>query len=75
VKATDGKTVVRIHNTNTKKLIVAHVPVRDGDAVVDGELRAGRRSRPRGAITLDFLEPGRRGHRPAATHGQRARAD
>ena len=37
VKAANGKTIVRIHNTNTKKLIVAHVPVRDGDAVVDGD--------------------------------------
>jgi len=58
VKAADGKTIVRIHNTNTKKLIVAHVPVRDGDAVVDGDFElagvAGRGAR----ITLDFLEPG-----------------
>ena len=58
VKAANGKTIVRIHNTNTKKLIVAHVPVRDGDAVVDGDFElagvAGRGAR----ITLDFLEPG-----------------
>ncbi len=26
VQAADGETVVRIHNTNTKKLIVPHVP-------------------------------------------------
>ncbi|HET7876371.1 MAG TPA: PrpF domain-containing protein, partial [Methylomirabilota bacterium] len=32
-----GETLVRIHNTNTKKLIVAHVPVTDGEAAVEGD--------------------------------------
>ena len=58
VKAAEGKTIVRIHNTNTTKLIVAHVPVRNGDAAVDGDFElagvAGRGAR----ITLDFLDPG-----------------
>ena len=30
VRAQEGETVVRVHNTNTKKLIVVHVPTRDG---------------------------------------------
>src|SRR5262244_1094990 len=58
VKAVEGETLVRIHNTNTKKLIVAHVPVRDGEAAVEGDFElpgvAGRGAR----IALDFLDPG-----------------
>ena len=55
VRATEGVTRVRIHNTNTKKLIVAHVPVEDGEAAVGGDLElagvAGRGAR----IALDGL--------------------
>lgn len=51
-------TRVRIHNTNTSKLIVAHVPVEDGEAAVRGDFElpgvAGRGAR----IRLDFLDPG-----------------
>ncbi|MGH7345659.1 MAG: PrpF domain-containing protein, partial [Candidatus Rokuibacteriota bacterium] len=58
VKAVEGETLVRIHNTNTKKLIIAHVPVRDGEAAVEGDFElagvAGRGAR----IALDFLDPG-----------------
>jgi len=58
VRAHEGETVVRIHNTNTKKIIVAHVPVEDGEAAVDGDFElagvAGRGAR----IALDFLDPG-----------------
>ena len=58
VRAVEGETIVRIHNTNTKKLIVAHVPVRGGEAAVAGDFElpgvAGRGAR----ITLDFLDPG-----------------
>jgi 2-methylaconitate isomerase len=58
VSAREGETIVRIHNTNTKKLIVAHVPVANGEAVVSGDFElagvAGRGAR----IALDFVEPG-----------------
>jgi 2-methylaconitate isomerase len=58
VPAREGETLVRIHNTNTRKLILAHVPVRDGEAAVDGDFElagvAGRGAR----IALDFIEPG-----------------
>jgi hypothetical protein len=58
VAARDGETVVRIHNTNTKKLIVAHVPVAGGEAAVAGDFELagvpGRGAR----IALDFVEPG-----------------
>lgn len=50
--------VVRIHNTNTGKLIRATFPVRDGKAAVDGDLAipgvAGRGA----PVRLDFLDPG-----------------
>ena len=55
---TDGVAVVRIHNTNTKKIIVAHVPVAGGEAAVTGDFElpgvAGRGAR----IALDFVDPG-----------------
>jgi 2-methylaconitate cis-trans-isomerase PrpF len=58
VSAVEPETTVRIHNTNTKKLIVARVPVRDGEAVVEGDFElpgvAGRGAR----IALDFVDPG-----------------
>jgi 2-methylaconitate cis-trans-isomerase PrpF len=56
--AREPETVVRIHNTNTRKLIHARVPVEDGaaavagDFVLDGVPGAGAR------IALDFLDPG-----------------
>ena len=58
VAAREGETLVRIHNTNTKKLIVAHVPVAGGEAAVAGDFAlagvAGRGAR----IALDFVDPG-----------------
>ncbi|HEU5320116.1 MAG TPA: PrpF domain-containing protein, partial [Methylomirabilota bacterium] len=58
VAAREGETLVRIHNTNTKKLIVAHVPVAGGEAAVAGDFALagvpGRGAR----IALDFVEPG-----------------
>jgi 2-methylaconitate cis-trans-isomerase PrpF len=58
VSAREPLTVVRIHNTNTRKLIHAHIPVEAGhaavrgDFVLDGVPGAGAR------IALDFLDPG-----------------
>jgi 2-methylaconitate cis-trans-isomerase PrpF len=58
VAAREGETVVRIHNTNTGKLIVAHVPVSGGEAAVTGDFELpgvpGRGAR----IALDFVDPG-----------------
>src|SRR5688572_27107743 len=58
VRAREGETVVRVHNTNTKKIIVAHVPTAGGEAAVTGDFElagvAGRGAR----IALDFLDPG-----------------
>jgi 2-methylaconitate cis-trans-isomerase PrpF len=58
VTAREGETVVRIHNTNTDKVIVAHVPVEHGQAAVGGDFElpgvAGKGAR----IALDFVDPG-----------------
>ena len=37
VKVTEPITEVRIHNTNTNKILIARVPVRDGRATVSGD--------------------------------------
>jgi hypothetical protein len=54
----NGEALVTIHNTNTKKVIVAHVPVKNGEAAVEGDFELpgvpGRGAR----IALDFLDPG-----------------
>jgi 2-methylaconitate cis-trans-isomerase PrpF len=58
VPAVEPLTTVRIHNTNTGKIIVARVPVEGGEAAVGGDLELagipGRGAR----IALDFLDPG-----------------
>lgn len=58
VEATDPVTLVRFRNTNTGKVIVAHVPTKDGrfDPVGDFEIPGvpGAGSR----IQLDYLDPG-----------------
>ncbi|HXH84205.1 MAG TPA: PrpF domain-containing protein [Candidatus Tectomicrobia bacterium] len=58
VKVREGETTVRIHNTNTRKLILAHVPVHDGEAATAGDFELagvpGRGAR----IALEFLDPG-----------------
>jgi 2-methylaconitate cis-trans-isomerase PrpF len=58
VKATEPFTIVRIYNTNTKKMIYAKVPVNmkkftpDGDYKIDGCPGSGAR------IELSFMDPG-----------------
>jgi len=58
VAGIEGETLIRIHNTNTKKIIVAHVPVAGGEAAVEGDFELpgvpGRGAR----IALDFVDPG-----------------
>ena len=51
-------TVVRIHNTNTRKLIHAHVPVEAGQAAVRGEFVLDGVPGTGARIALDFLDPG-----------------
>jgi hypothetical protein len=58
VTAVEGETLVRIHNTNTRKLIVAHVPVAGGEAAVAGDFELAGVPGSGARIALDFLDPG-----------------
>ncbi len=49
---------VRIHNTNTGKIIVAHFSLEDGMAAVDGDCEIDGVAGTGAPIRLDFLEPG-----------------
>lgn len=54
----DGEAVVRIHNTNTGKVIRSSFAVAGGEARVDGELAVDGVSGTGAAIRLDFEQPG-----------------
>ena len=54
----DGEAVVRIHNTNTSKIIVARFPVHAGRAVVAGDLALDGVAGTGAPIRLDFTDPG-----------------
>jgi len=58
VPARDGVTQVRVHNTNTRKIIVAHVPVEHGEAAATGDFELAGVAGLGARIALDFLEPG-----------------
>ncbi len=58
VTAHGDEAVVRIHNTNTRKLIVARFAVADGRAVVEGDFRLPGVAGSGAPIRLDFLDPG-----------------
>jgi 2-methylaconitate cis-trans-isomerase PrpF len=58
VTAADGIAAVRIHNTNTKKIIVARVPVAGGEATVEGDFELAGVPGLGARIALDFVEPG-----------------
>jgi 2-methylaconitate cis-trans-isomerase PrpF len=52
------KAVVRIHNTNTGKIMVAHFDLDDGAAAVDGDYLMPGVADPGSRVRLDFLDPG-----------------
>lgn len=54
----DGPVSIRIHNTNTRKIIVATFEVRDGQAVVEGDCAIDGVAGTGAPIRLDFVEPG-----------------
>ena len=58
VKAAGDDAVVRIHNTNTKKLIVAHFRMDGGLAAVDGDFALPGVAGTGAPVRLEFLEPG-----------------
>jgi hypothetical protein len=53
-----GEATVRIHNTNTRKLIVAHFALDGGRAAVDGDFRLPGVAGSGAPVRLDFVEPG-----------------
>lgn len=54
----DGEATVRIHNTNTGKIIAAHFRVRDGLAEVAGDFDLDGVAGTAAPIRLDFVAPG-----------------
>jgi len=57
VRAQDGVTTVRIWQANIGKRIVAHVPVRDGEVVEDGDFTLDGVAFPGAEIRIEFLDP------------------
>jgi 2-methylaconitate isomerase len=54
----NGDAVVRIHNTNTGKIIVARFPISDGEVETEGDMAidgVGGRGAP---VRLEFVDPG-----------------
>ena len=57
VGARDGETLVRIHQTNTKRLIYSSFAVRGGKAQVEGDFAIAGVAGTGARIRLDFLDP------------------
>lgn len=58
VRVRDGEALVRIHQTNTRKIMQARFPVRDGRAVVTGDFVLPGVSGTGARIRVDILDPG-----------------
>lgn len=58
VRTYGDKALVRIHNTNTRKIIHSHFAVDGGAAAVDGDFSIPGVSGTGAPIRLDFLQPG-----------------
>ena len=54
----DGEATVRIHNTNTGKIIVARFPVAGGALAAEGDLAIDGVAGTAAPIRLEFLQPG-----------------
>ena len=57
VPAPDGEVLVRIHQTNTRKLIHSRFQVKDGKAETRGDYTIAGVAMPGSRIRLDFLDP------------------
>ncbi|WP_336814715.1 2-methylaconitate cis-trans isomerase PrpF family protein [Bosea sp. MMO-172] len=57
VPAKDGEVLVRIHQTNTRKLIHSRFQVKDGKAETQGDYVIAGVATPGSRIRLDFLDP------------------
>ncbi|HTN50561.1 MAG TPA: PrpF domain-containing protein [Burkholderiaceae bacterium] len=58
IAAADGPVTLRIHNTNTRKIIHSTFEVRDGRAVQHGDLAIPGVAGTGAPIRLEFMEPG-----------------
>jgi 2-methylaconitate isomerase len=58
VAVSGSEAVVRIHNTNTKKIIVSRFAMDDGRAAVDGDFVLPGVAGTGAPVRLDFLDPG-----------------
>ncbi|MGH8617582.1 MAG: 2-methylaconitate cis-trans isomerase PrpF family protein [Burkholderiales bacterium] len=58
LKPAGDRATVRIHNTNTRKIINAHFPLDGGQAAVDGNLVIPGVDGTGAPVRLDFLDPG-----------------
>jgi probable AcnD-accessory protein PrpF len=54
----DGVAIVRIWQANIAKRIIAHVPMRGGEVVEEGEFELDGVTFPAAEIRIEFLEPG-----------------
>jgi 2-methylaconitate isomerase len=58
VKVAGDEALVRVHNTNTKKVIWSRFPLDDGVSAVDGELAIPGVAGTGAPVKLEFREPG-----------------
>ena len=58
VKVSGGEALVRVHNTNTKKIIWSRFPIDDGLSAVDGDLAIPGVAGTGAPVKLEFREPG-----------------
>jgi hypothetical protein len=58
VKMSGSDALVRVHNTNTKKIIWSRFPLDDGMAAVDGDLAIPGVAGTGAPVKLEFREPG-----------------
>jgi 2-methylaconitate cis-trans-isomerase PrpF len=58
VKVSGKEALVRVHNTNTKKIIWSRFPLEDGLAAVDGDLSIPGVAGTGAPVKLEFREPG-----------------
>lgn len=58
VEVREPETIVRIYNTNTKKYIIAHVQVENGQAKVEGDYAIASVPGTGARVALDFESPG-----------------
>ena len=58
VKVAGSEALIRVHNTNTRKIIWSRFPLDDGTAAVDGDLAIPGVAGTGAPVKLEFREPG-----------------